>query len=102
MDCYDTESDLIDRVLKGSSTKIVAASVLIPALQYFIIPDELRPPGARMAARLLEARREHKEHLIGLLNEQIKVSSSNLLMIAHCTAYAFNTQHILRTSPQLY
>ncbi len=71
IDCYFEEAELST---KAESLKNLPASAVIPALDYFNIPLNLRSPGVRMLMKVKNLRPSYLKHLRQLLKEATQVT----------------------------
>ncbi|KAK9800896.1 hypothetical protein WJX73_008089 [Symbiochloris irregularis] len=73
MDCY---LEIGERVLLRSARPLESAASVTAALDYFNIPDELRPPGVRLVMRTLALREDHKNRLRRFMTEAVQMMDS--------------------------
>lgn len=70
MDCY---LEVSERVLLRSARPLEPAASITAALDYFNIPERLRPPGVRLVMKTLALRDQHKSRLRRLMTEAVQV-----------------------------
>ncbi|KAK9812457.1 hypothetical protein WJX73_001165 [Symbiochloris irregularis] len=78
IDCYMVSPNRSGFPDDKGKRPLLTAERLLAALDYFAIPFELRPPGARMLGRIQELRPRNMDHLKRLLMRAVQMMEKDL------------------------